>query len=37
VCGLFVVLLLASETDLWTRHLTLAVILAVGTILLLCA
>jgi len=34
--GLFLVLFLASETSLWSRHLTLAVVLAVAAALLLC-
>ncbi|MDQ2836451.1 MAG: MFS transporter [Actinomycetota bacterium] len=33
--GLFLVLFLASETSLWTRHLGLAVVLAVAAVLLL--
>jgi predicted MFS family arabinose efflux permease len=36
-CGLFLVLLLASETTLWTRHLGLAVGLAVLAVLVLCS
>lgn len=35
--GLFLVLFLASETSLWSRHLTLAVLLAAAAALLLCA
>lgn len=35
--GLFLVLLLASETSLWSRHLGLAVALAVAAALVLCA
>jgi predicted MFS family arabinose efflux permease len=35
--GLFLVLFLASETSLWSRHLTLAVLLAAVAALLLCA
>ena len=34
--GLFLVLFLASETSLWSRHLSLAVALAVAAALLLC-
>jgi hypothetical protein len=34
--GLFLVLLLASETSLWTRHLGLAVVLAAIAVLVLC-
>ena len=34
--GLFLVLFLASETSLWSRHLILAVVLAVVAALLLC-
>jgi predicted MFS family arabinose efflux permease len=34
--GLFLVLLLASETSLWTRHLGLAVALAAIAVLVLC-
>ena len=35
-CGLFLVLLLASETTLWSRHLGLAIALAAIAVLLLC-
>ena len=35
--GLFLVLLLASETSLWSRHVRLAVVLAALAVLLLCA
>lgn len=35
--GLFLVLLLASETSLWSRHLGLAVALAAVAVLVLCA
>jgi predicted MFS family arabinose efflux permease len=35
-CGLFLVLLLASETTLWSRHLVLAIALAAIAVLLLC-
>lgn len=34
--GLFLVLFLASETDLWSHHLAVAVVLAVVAVLLLC-
>jgi predicted MFS family arabinose efflux permease len=34
--GLFIILFLASETSLWTHHLTVAVVLAVAALLLLC-
>lgn len=34
--GLFLVLFLASETSLWSRHLAVAVVLAVVAMLLLC-
>ena len=34
--GLFLVLFLASETSLWSRHLTIAVVLAVAAALLVC-
>ena len=34
--GLFLVLFLASETSLWSRHLGLAVVLAAAAVLLLC-
>nr|MDA8355473.1 MFS transporter [Actinomycetota bacterium] len=34
--GLFLVLFLASETSLWSHHLSLAVVLAVLAVLLLC-
>ena len=34
--GLFLVLFLASETSLWSRHLVVAVVLAVVAVLLLC-
>ena len=34
--GLFLVLFLASETSLWSRHLTVAVVLAVAAVILLC-
>ena len=34
--GLFLVLFLASETSLWSRHLSLAVVLSVAAVLLLC-
>jgi predicted MFS family arabinose efflux permease len=34
--GLFLVLFLASETSLWTRHLGVAVVLAIVAVLLLC-
>lgn len=36
-CGLLIVLLLASETSLWSRHLGLAVALAAIAVLVLCA
>ncbi len=35
--GLLLVLLLASETGLWSQHLAAAVVLAVAAVLLLCA
>ena len=35
--GLFLVLLLASETSLWTRHLSLALALAAIAVLVLCS
>jgi predicted MFS family arabinose efflux permease len=34
--GLFLVLFLASETSLWSRHLAVAVVLAIVAVLLLC-
>lgn len=34
--GLFLVLFLASQPGLWSRHLAVAVVLAVGAVLLLC-
>ena len=37
VGGLFLVLFLISETKLWSRHLGVAVVLAVVAVLLLCA
>jgi MFS family permease len=35
--GLFLVLFLAGETSLWSHHLAVAAVLAVGAVLLLCA
>jgi MFS family permease len=34
--GLFLVLFLASQTGLWTHHLTVAIVLAIVAVLLLC-
>jgi predicted MFS family arabinose efflux permease len=35
--GLFLVLFLAGETSLWSRHLAVAIVLAFAAVLLLCA